>query len=238
MAAADEGVATIISGRSRSGKSAWAKQAVAGFGRVVVWDPDDEWPGRRVTSLRELAKRMWGADEWHLRFVPPTVNAELHGAWAALVLAWGQSHDGVGVHAVSDELADVTSPGKAAAGWGQLVRRGLKRGIWLYSISQRWAEADKSAFGNCSRVVAFASSSDQDVRYLSSRVRVPADVLSGLRRLEYVDYSTVTGDFAKKTLRFELRKPVSVSDTASGVVDEKGADSRHLNRPSSGLLLE
>jgi hypothetical protein len=185
-----------------------------------------------------MAKRMWGSDEWHLRFVPQVVNAELHGAWAALVLAWGQSHDGAGVHAVSDELADVTSPGKAAAGWGQLVRRGLKRGIWLYSISQRWAEADKSAFGNCSRVVAFASSSDQDVRYLSSRVRVPAAVLSGLKRLEYVDYSVVMGDFEKKMLNFGGKRAVPVPGTESGKSGKKGADSLHLNRPSSGLLLE
>lgn len=233
-----EGRAVIVSGRSRSGKSAWAKLETSGAERRVVWDPDDEWPGVRVTSLQELARRMWRSDRWDLRFVPQAVSQELHGAWAALMLAWAQAHDGAGVHVVSDELADVTSPGKASAGWGQLVRRGLKRGVSIYSISQRWAEADKSAFGNCSRVVAFASSSDQDVRYLSSRVRVPADVLSGLRRLEYVDYSTVTGEYSVSALNFGRKRAVTGTDTAPSAPEKTGADSRHQNRPGSGLLLE
>lgn len=241
-----EGAATIISGRSRSGKSAWAKQAVADARRLVVWDPDDEWgdSGRgvvRVGSLSRLALLMWRHAEegFRFRFVPRSVGQELHGAWAAIVLAWATEFDGYGIAAVSDELADVTSPGKASAGWGQLVRRGLKRGVSLYSISQRWAEADKSAFGNCSRVVAFASSSDQDVRYLSSRVRVPGDVLSGLKRLEFVDYSTVTGEYSVGLLKFSGRRRSGTdTDTGASAAGGGGSRSEHQNRPGLGLILE
>ncbi|MGC3976451.1 MAG: hypothetical protein QM771_19020 [Nitrospira sp.] len=41
--------------------------------------------------------------------------------------------------AIAEELADVSTPGKAPLHWGILVRRGLKRGITIYAISQRWA---------------------------------------------------------------------------------------------------
>lgn len=245
-APSSEGVAVIVSGRSRSGKSAWTKQATRDAPRLIVWDPDDEWSDaggkmQRVTSLERMCRIMWGSSGagFRVRYVPDVVSQDLHGAWAGTVLAWGQGHDGMGLAAVSDELADVTSPGKASAGWGQLVRRGLKRGISLYSISQRWAEADKSTFGNCSRVVCFASSSEQDVRYLSSRVRVPAEVLSGLKRLEYVDFSTVTGEYSRGVLSFPSKKrPGTDTDTAHGHRAGAGAESGPSKPPRSGLLLE
>ncbi|WP_201341168.1 hypothetical protein [Abyssogena phaseoliformis symbiont] len=51
---------------------------------------------------------------------------------------------------VVEELADVSSSGKAPEKWGLLVRRGLKHGMDIYSMSQRIQEVDKTVFGNSS----------------------------------------------------------------------------------------
>ena len=62
--------------------------------------------------------------------------------WAGCVMYAGRYVEPL--EAIAEELADVTSPGKAPGCWGILIRRGLKRGITLRCISQRWSEDRKS----------------------------------------------------------------------------------------------
>lgn len=100
--------------------------------------------------------------------------------WAGCAFYWGRYLGACDV--IGEELADTTSPGKAPGNWGMLLRRGLKRGINIYAISQRWAEADKTAIGNATEFVCFAMSSAEDVDYLSRKTRIPADKLAALRK--------------------------------------------------------
>lgn len=103
---------------------------------------------------------------------------------------------------IAEELADVTSPGKAPAAWGALVRRGLKRGVTLYAISQRWAEADKTALGNASEFVIFRQSSADDVRYLVKKTRLPGAEIDRLAPLEFVRYDALTQTHKRGKLTF------------------------------------
>lgn len=92
------------------------------------------------------------------------------------------------VTVIAEELADVSTPAKAPEQWGILCRRGLKRGISIFAISQRWAEADKTAFGNASEYVVFMQSSDDDARYLARKTRIPLEALQALQKLEFLRY--------------------------------------------------
>ena len=91
---------------------------------------------------------------------------------------------------------------KAPGNWGILVRRGLKRGISLYCISQRWSEADKTAFGNASDFVIFRQSSGDDVTYLARKTRVEQGEINGLVPLQYVHMNALNGEILRGKLRF------------------------------------
>jgi hypothetical protein len=120
--------------------------------------------------------------------------------WAECVMYAGRYVEPLSC--IAEELADVTTPGKAPEKWGILVRRGLKRGISIYAISQRWAEADKTAVGNASEFILFRQSSGDDIRYLSRKARVTFEDLDGLQQLEYVQKCAITGNLQRGKLKF------------------------------------
>lgn len=135
-----------------------------------------------------------------MAYVPGHGDIRAHfDLWAGCVMLWGR-YSGPCV-AVAEELADVSSQAKAPGNWGVLLRRGLKRGISVYAISQRWAESDKTAVGNASEFVCFRMSSGDDIAYMSRKTRVPVSELEGLAQLEFVRL-TVEGEFERGRLVF------------------------------------
>lgn len=205
--ATDDGRLVVIGGASRSGKTAFTVKQVARQGRVIVWDPEDQWSQlagfRKITSKAELLAAVQKGGNARLAFVP---GGDLKGAfdlWAGCAYYWGRYFGAC--HVVAEELADVTTPGKAPGNWGLLIRRGLKRGISIWPISQRWAEADKTAFGNASTFVCFRMSNVMDIDYIAKRTRISADTLHDLKPLEYVIFDTASGDVIPGKLTFSKK---------------------------------
>ena len=123
--------------------------------------------------------------------------------WAGCVMYAGRYV--APLEAVAEELADVTTPAKAPGNWGILIRRGLKRGITLRCISQRWSEADKTAVGNASDFVIFRQSSGDDVRYLSRKTRVQEGEINDLAPLQFVHMDALTGEISRGKVTFSKR---------------------------------
>lgn len=194
----------VVSGASRSGKTAWVKKQVARLPRVWAWDPEAQWCELRgwvkVTSRAELLELAKRGGPQKVAFVAGGDLKEAFDFWAACVMYAGRYLGGLA--AVAEELADVTTPSKAADNWGILIRRGLKRGISLYCISQRWSEADKTAFGNASDFVIFRNSSGDDARYLARKTRVPEAQINALLPLQFVQMDALTGNISQGKLRF------------------------------------
>jgi hypothetical protein len=174
--------------------------------RVIAWDPEDQlWRDakmKRVDTMAGLLLALSFAGHRGIRvaYVPKAVTQDVHSLWASVVLWWARE-TGPCV-CVAEELADVSSPGKASQGWGQLVRRGLKRGATIYAISQRWAEADKTVVGNAGRYVIFRQARRQDVDYMARMVDVPADEIASLDRLEYVEFDGLSRTWERKKIVF------------------------------------
>ncbi|WP_290874937.1 hypothetical protein [Aquabacterium sp.] len=199
-----DGVLVVIAGASRSGKTAYTRKRLAKARRVVAWDPEAQWcelPGwRKVTTRADLLAALQKPGPLKLAFV---VGSDLKAGfdfWAQAVFWSGRFVEPLAC--IAEELADVSTPAKAPEGWGILIRRGLKRGISIYAISQRWSEADKTAFGNASEFVMFRQSSGDDVAYLSRKTRVNVTELDGLKPLEWVRYNAHTGDMERGKLKF------------------------------------
>lgn len=102
---------------------------------------------------------------------------------------------------VAEEVADVTSPAKANGWWGKLLRRGMKRGITIYVIAQRFSEADKTSLGNQSESVIFRCGSADDSRYIARKTRLPFDEVEALKPLDYIRCQS-TGEKERGRLRF------------------------------------
>lgn len=200
-----DGRLIVVSGASRSGKTAYVKKAVKGERRVVAWDSEDQFsalPGwDRVTKKADLFERLTQKNgALKLAFVPGGKIVDQFDLWAGCVMYAGRYLEPL--TCVAEEISDVTSPAKAPGNWGMLLRRGLKRGITIYAISQRWAEADKTALGNASEFVLFMQSSGDDAKYLAKKTRVEQSELDALKPLEYLRYDVATRTVSRGKLRF------------------------------------
>lgn len=188
----------VVCGSSGSGKSGWVKHRVAAKPRAIAWDVDDEYSGirgwRRIDNLVELVRTLQRSPTGRFAFVPKSLaQFEL---WARAAFAWGECA------AIAEELADVTSPGKAPAGWGQLVRRGRKRAIELYAVTQRPSESDKTVFGNATLFHVCALARDADRAYMARELDVDQARIDELRPLAYIEKNRVTGTLEAGNLVF------------------------------------
>lgn len=199
----EDGRLYVISGASRSGKTAWTKKQVAKLARVCAWDPEDQWGQlrgwRRVTTKAELLRALQNAGPLKVAYVAGGDLKAGFDFWAGCIQYAGRYHGGLA--AIAEELADVTTPSKAPGNWGILLRRGLKRGISIFAISQRWAEADKTAIGNASEFVVFRTSGE-DARYMARKTRIPQEELDALAPLEFVRLDALTGEKTRGKLKF------------------------------------
>ncbi|KKI11975.1 hypothetical protein XA67_22010 [Comamonas thiooxydans] len=200
----NDGQLYVIAGASRSGKTAWTRKRIAKARRIWAWDPEAQWcelPGwRKVSTRAELLAWAQKPGPQKVAFVAGGQLKEDFDFWAGSVMYAGRYVQPL--DAVAEELADVTTPSKAPGNWGILVRRGLKRGISLYCISQRWSEADKTAFGNASDFVIFRQSSGDDVSYLARKTRVEQGEINGLVPLQFVHMNALNGEILRGKLRF------------------------------------
>lgn len=200
----EDGRLVVVAGASRSGKTVHVTRRVNNEPRVFVWDPEDQWARlpnyHRVTRRAELLRAVQRPGSAHLAYVAGGALAVEFDFWCGCVYYAGRY---VGpLVAVAEEVADVTSTAKAPGNWGILLRRGLKRGVTIFAISQRWAEADKTAVGNASEFVLFRMSSGDDIAYMARKTRVPATELEGLKPLHYVRFDAATGAIERGRLRF------------------------------------
>lgn len=199
-----DGRLVVVSGASRTGKTAWTRSQVEGRSRVLVWDVEDQWSTlrgfARITTRAELLSAAEARGPLRAAFVAGGDLGSAFDFFAGCASYAGRHVEPLTV--VAEELADVTTPAKAPGNWGILLRRGLKRGIDIFAISQRWAEADKTALGNASEYVMFMSSSADDVRYLARKTRVPVADLDALRPLEFVRYVVATQQIEAGRLKF------------------------------------
>jgi hypothetical protein len=189
-----DGKLNIISGSSRCGKTVKTQRLVRGFKTVFVWDIEAQWHKlngyTKVTDLSELKRFVKAGKQGKFAYVSRgNLKAEFE-LFCMCVLFYGTHYGECAV--VAEELADVTTTAKAGESWGMLCRRGLKRGISIFAISQRWAEADKTAFGNATDFYLFRMASAADVEYIAKKTSVKIDRLQGLKPLDFIHYDALT----------------------------------------------
>jgi hypothetical protein len=192
----------VIAGASRSGKTWWTSKAISKARRVFAWDPEDQWAQLRgwtkVTTRAALLAATQKPGPQRIAYVAGGKLAAEFDFFCGCVMYAGRYVEPL--DCIGEELADVTTPAKAPGNWGILLRRGLKRGISIYAISQRWAEADKTAIGNATEYVCFSMGGD-DIEYMARKTRIPVPELEALKPLEFVKIDRLTKEIQRGKLR-------------------------------------
>lgn len=198
-----DGRLTVVSGASRCGKTTQVANEVRAVNRIAAWDPEDQWaqlPGwRKVTTRAALLEAMQARGHMRIAYVAGGDLKAEFDFWCGVVMYACRYIQPLA--AIAEELADVTTPSKAPGNWGIMIRRGLKRGLRLYAISQRWAEADKTAIGNASDYLLFTARGE-DVDYIARKTRIPVEDLDGLKPLEFIRWDPVTREKVRGKVKF------------------------------------
>lgn len=180
----------LFCGSSGSGKSSKVKEKIEiafkqGVNRLIVFDPDDEYGTikgiktvRSAVDLIEILKKHT-KKALKVRFVANGDKA--FGVWCNCVFVWGNCI------AIAEEIAGVTTPSKAPKHWHTLVSRGRKRGIWIYAVTQRPSESDKTILGNVSRIWCGRMARAKDRKYMADELDVYPSDLVDLMALEYLE---------------------------------------------------
>jgi hypothetical protein len=180
-----------VIGKSRSGKTLWTSRQVDVVRRLLVWDFKGEWSlryrCRRITSLHELGACVKpGAPAERLAFCAPGMtNREMFDRFCRLAYVWLQVDLGT---LVIEETASVTSPSKAPAAYGDILRMGLGFGCDIYALTQRPQESDKTAYGNATVLHCHMMQTDDDQSYVARKLLgVPLDQFKALKQLQWIE---------------------------------------------------
>lgn len=174
-----------VSGSTGAGKSHWIKQQIANDPRLVVFDPDDEYgdvPGIVTVSTPAKAIELMKQN----RTTPLKVRVIGFGkavfeALNAAVFVW------TNCTYVAEEIADVTSVAKAPPQWGKLLRRGRKRAIRIFAVTQRPSEADKTALTQASLIRTGLLGREPDRKSLASDLDIHPSYIAKLGPLDFIE---------------------------------------------------
>lgn len=201
-----DGELVAVLGRTRSGKTTWTAQQVAREKRLLVWDAAGEWHNHGceiVVTPAALRERLLPPRLDRLAY-RGEVSAAGFDLFCRLAWIWLRAARGA---LVVEELADVTHPGKAPLSWGEIIRKGLRYGPRIFALSQRPAEADKTALGNASRIHAHAMRTPADRRYVADLLGVEVLEVERLAPLEWIE-SDAAGRVSRGRVSFgRARRP-------------------------------
>lgn len=173
-------------GASGSGKSSYVKAALEKRRRVVVFDPQAEYSGKRLSNLEAVRKEMranWSG--FRISYTPPAgKEPQALSALCRLLLAaqrpFKETGRGSPLVLVVEEmnLSFPVSGGAARSpGFAEVCSRGRHYGIEVWGVSQRIAEVDTRFRGNCTETVVFRQKGQRDQQAASLEIGgKPADL--------------------------------------------------------------
>ena len=199
-----DGERTGVFGRSGSGKSTWAKLAITGLDRVIVFDPMDEYKSlmrtrivhNRADALDQVRRAMLAHPRgFRIAYVPPAgKEAEALNTLSALVLAAQENYKakkrGAKILTLVVEEMNLSFPVHGAEfkapAFAEICSRGRASGIDLIGVSQGMAEVSMRFRRNLPKLVIFTQETENDIKAASAGVRAPRADVAALDDLEFL----------------------------------------------------
>ncbi len=210
-----DGKRFFIAGMSGTGKSTFARKFVAGYERVIVFDPKDEpdWKvGAEVLShfaqIPKFLKDM-GDGSFRVYYSPEALKAESRlDTLSHMLMDWQKGHQqgriDRPVTLVVEEMSDAFPLNLRAglSGFAEVVRKGRAYGITVVGVAQRPAEVAPTFRANLTGCVSFGFSFEND-REAIARIMQDEAVKTELKGLPDYHFLQFNGR------AWEKKQPVS-----------------------------
>lgn len=186
-----------------------------------MWDTVGQWSRRKgdrngfgackpVHTLREVHAAVVSGAPMRIGYIGPHELVEMKGNTRRVVplfpifcqLAWVWMRCKRARVLVVEELADVTSPGKAPAAWGDIVRKGRHEGGSIYALTQRPTESDKTIAGNADVIHTGRLSFPGDRKTLAEYLDVPVADITALPSLAFIERDMRTRELRTGAVNF------------------------------------
>lgn len=179
-------------------------QQVPRGAELLVWDSIREWTDkclvRNARNLRELHACVIQNVPMRVGYTGP-ISSEHFEIFCRLAWVWLRQHRGRVL--VIEELADVTSPGKAPGAWGEIVRKGRHQcGSKIYACTQRPAESDKTIAGNADVIHCGRQSFPKDRKSISEYLDVDVAEVNAMQSLQWIERDMRTRALRRGTVKF------------------------------------
>lgn len=200
-----DGKLTVVTGRTRSGKTLSTRLALKKERRLLVFDPKGKWAEldhcTPILSRRELLKIARGGLSGRFAYI--SQDRGDFGYWAEACYWWARVLDTRHARSVvvAEELSAFTTPGKAPQGWHLLLTQGLEFAADIWALVQRPAESDKTCIGNATRLRAFAMTRAADCAYIARELDCEANEIAALKPLSYIERDMITGGLTRGRVR-------------------------------------
>ncbi len=192
-----DGYICAISGSSRYGKTHWLKQRVAPAKRLLIFDTRGEYLDCQITaivrSIPELASALRNSGKKEAR-ICYWGAIEDFADWSILAYAWVQQFPAI---IIAEETSDVTSPGQAPRGYGELLRKIMYYGGHLYGVTQRPQESDKTIWGNATMKHCHGFVAPADADYMSRIFGCHPDIIAGLQKYDFIEQIAGESDITR-----------------------------------------
>lgn len=181
------GKIVFICGASQSGKTFWTMEQLKRFDRVICWDIKNdpkEFKGFIRTSdkiklVEACAKNKHGSLKIAFHGKKPDFDF-----FCRVAFRWAQDKAAA---ILVDELSDVTTIAKAPEAWGDIVRKILFTGSWVFAVAQRPAECDKTVIGNASIIHVHRMSRAKDRKYIADEMDITRDMVDKLKNRDWIE---------------------------------------------------
>ncbi len=136
-----------------------------------------------VTSIGELARVLVARAKAPARITFKGVphDRALFERFCRCAIRWNEFER---TTTIVEELAWVTSPGKAPAGWHELVTGGMKFGADMVAITQRPSESDKTALSQATLIRCFQLDRPSERKYMAAELDVDVARVAALKSPE------------------------------------------------------
>ena len=174
-------------------------------GRLIIWDPRDEY-GHYALPYRDLAGLVQAVAAANgksvaVRYVPgaSVKLADAFGIVCALAFRAGKCV------LLAEELSDVTDASRAPPAWRQCITQGRHQGLHVIGAAQRPALIDKTFLGNATYIRCFTLRYEDDRRAMARALDVPLERINALETTD--DGRRTTIGYLERDFRSKVLQP-------------------------------
>jgi hypothetical protein len=193
----DADVIAVI-GATGSGKGVYIKNYALKKSdkRLLIWDYMREYGPLTDLQTAKLANALqsMGGAQFRTAFLPDfddKIRARQFDLFCRAAVEVGR------LRLVVEELAFVTAPSFAPAGWKMVTSVGRHRGLRVIGASQRPAQVDKAFWSNCTEIHCGFLNYEADQKTMAQVLGVPLTEIQALLPLQYIHKNVRTKEISR-----------------------------------------